>query len=112
MFTIADGIANVENHLPLLLVMTSIGWFFGFLQVIEAVRLGVRDRMPGQPIGMTIFLLAHDSTYLMHYDYWLHSVNHWYFNMLWFGMAPSVLIELFLLSHVLRHARPQIATLP
>ena len=109
MYTIASAIANIESQLTLLLVLTSICWFFGFVQVIEALRLSVRDRMPGQPIAMAVFLLAHDATFFMRYDYWLHTVHYWYFTILWFGMGPSVLIELFLLRYVLKYARPQIA---
>jgi hypothetical protein len=109
MYTIADVIANVEQHLPWVMFWTVIAWASGFVQVVESVRLSVRDKVPGVPIGMCVFLLAHDSTFFMRHDYWLHTVNHWYFTIFWSGMGPSVLLELFLMYYILRYGRQQLA---
>lgn len=109
MYTVTDVIANIEQNLAQVMAWTLIAWIGGFVQVIEAVRLSIRDRMPGLPIGMAIFLLAHDSTFFFRYDYWLHTVHHWYFTLFWAGMGVAVLLELFLLSYVLRHGRRQLA---
>jgi hypothetical protein len=109
MYAITDVLTNIEQHLPWVMFWTAIAWGSGFVQVVESLRLSVRDRIPGVPLGMAIFLLAHDSTFFMRYDYWLHTVNHWYFSIFWVGMGISVFIELFLIYCILRDGRQQLA---
>ncbi|KAA1421903.1 hypothetical protein F0U44_06455 [Nocardioides humilatus] len=97
-----------EPSIPLL-VFTAIAWVTGFVQIVQAFRCGRSDRVPAAPIGMTAFLLAHDGTFALHADYWLHEVDVWYFSIFWVGMVVSVGIELMLVRQYLAFGQPLLA---
>lgn len=109
MYEIADVTATIDRNLAWVLVLTLIAWATGFVQIVEALRLARRDRLPGAPAGMTVFLLAHDSTFFMRHDYWFHTVGHWYFEAYWYGMGIAVVIELVMVRQFLQYGRPAIA---
>ncbi|HKY91897.1 MAG TPA: hypothetical protein VJM11_12695 [Nevskiaceae bacterium] len=109
MYETADVLTTIDRNLPLVIALTLVGWVAGFVQIVEALRLGRRDRLPGAPAGMTVFLLAHDSTFFLRYDHWFHTVDHWYFQAFWVGMGIAVLIELVMVAQLLRYGRPALA---
>lgn len=109
MYLASDVLQRIDQQLGLILAFTAIAWITGFVQIFEAIRLGQRDRLPGAPAGMTIFLLAHDSSFFLRYDYWFHQLGHWYFELYWFGMGVAVLIELFMFAQLVRYGRNEIA---
>jgi hypothetical protein len=109
MYEVADVLQTIDRNLALVLTFTLIGWVTGFVQIVEAVRLGLRDRLPGAPAGMTVFLLAHDSSFFLRHDHWFHDVGHWYFEAFWFGMGLAVLIELGMVVQLIRYGRPVLA---
>lgn len=109
MYEIGDVLLRIEQNLLWVLVFTLIAWVGGFVQIVEAVRLGARDQLPGVPIGMTVFLLAHDLSFFLRFEHWFNTVDHWYFKVFWVGMGIAVLIELFLVAQFLRYGRRSLA---
>lgn len=109
MYEIAEVLQRIDDNFVWVLVFTLIAWITGFVQIIEAMRLGARDRVPGMPAGMTVFLLAHDSSFFMRCEHWFGVVDHWYFKLFWVGMGFAVLIELYLVAQFLRYGRPLLA---
>ena len=87
MYEIETVLQQIEQNLGWVLLFTAIAWLTGFVQIVEGVRLGRRDRVPGVPIGMTVFLLAHDASFFLRYDHWFNTVGHWYFELFWVGMG-------------------------
>ena len=109
MYEISAVLQTIEDNLLWVGVFTVIAWASGFVQIVEAVRLGRRDRLPGVPVGMTVFLLAHDSSFFLRYEHWFGVVDHWYFKLFWVGMGIAVLIELFMVAQFLRFGRSVLA---
>lgn len=109
MYTIDAVLQQIDANLAWVLVFTFIAWATGFVQIVEALRLARRDRVPGVPVGMTVFLLAHDSSFFLRYEHWFHVVDHWYFQLFWVGMGLAVLIELGMVAQFLRYGRPLLA---
>lgn len=105
----AEVLARINGlHFPLLF-FTLVAWSTGFVQIVQAFRLGRRDAIPAAPIGMTAFLLAHDGSFALRADYWLHEIGNWYFTVFWVGMVVSVVIELLLVRQFLVYGQPGIA---
>ena len=100
---------QAANHVWILVLLMAPGWTCGFVQIIAAVRNGIRDRIAGLPLAMTCAMLIHDLTYAVNYDHYFNSVDHLFWKLCWVGMVPSVLIEIFLISQWWRYNRPQIA---
>lgn len=109
MYDPSDVIARVSDPGVPLLLFTAIAWATGFVQIVQAFRCGRRDRVPAAPIGMTAFLLAHDGSFALRYDYWLHDVGTWYFTLFWIGMVVSVGIELLMVRQFLQFGQPLVA---
>jgi len=108
-YDVHEVIARINEPYVPLLVFTAIAWVTGFVQIVQAFRCGRRDRVPAAPIGMTAFLLAHDGTFALNADYWLHDVDVWYFTVFWIGMVISVGIELMLVRQYLAFGQPLLA---
>ena len=109
MYDPADVIARInEPYLPLLF-FTAVAWITGFVQIAQGFRGGLRDGVPAAPIGMTAFLLAHDGSFALRYDYWVNDVGTWYFTLFWVGMVISVVIELAMVRQFLQLGQPLVA---
>ena len=104
-----EVIARVNDPGIWLLMFTAIAWATGFVQIVQAFRCGRRDRVPAAPIGMTAFLLAHDGSFALRYDYWLRDVGTWYFTIFWVGMVVSVGIELLMVRQFLQFGHALVA---
>lgn len=109
MYDAADVIGRINEPSAAVLVFTAIAWATGFVQIVQAFRCGRRDRIPAAPIGMTAFLLAHDGTFALNAEYWLHDIGVWYFTIFWVGMVVSVGIELLLVRQYLAFGQAHLA---
>jgi hypothetical protein len=79
------------------------------VQIVEAVRLGHRDRIPAVPAVTTAFLVAHDCTFALRYSTWFNEVDHWYFKVFWVGMLGAVCVEVVLIAQFIRYGHRHIA---
>jgi hypothetical protein len=79
------------------------------VQIVEAVRLGRRDRIPAVPAVTTAFLFAHDFTFALRYSTWFDVVDHWYFKVFWVGMLGAVCVEVVLIVQFIRYGHRYIA---
>jgi len=109
MYDAGDVIERINDPSASVLVFTAIAWATGFVQIVQALRCGRRDRIPAAPLGMTAFLLAHDGTFALNAEYWLHDIGVWYFTIFWVGMVVSVGIELLLVRQYLTFGRAHLA---
>lgn len=109
MYQASEVLLRLDSCLWPILLFTAIAWTTGFIQIVEAVRLGHRDQVPGAPVGMTMFLLAHDSSFFLRYHHWFKEIGNWYFELFWYGMGVSVLIEIYLLTQFIRLGRARLA---
>jgi hypothetical protein len=109
MYDPADVLGRINEPYVPLLFFTLVGWTTGFVQIVQAFRLGRRDSIPAAPIGMTAFLLAHDGSFALQAHYWLWDIGNWYFTAFWAGMVVSVVIELMLVRQFLVYGQPGIA---
>jgi hypothetical protein len=99
MYDVGEVLARIDAHTGVVVVLLLFGWIGGFVQIVEALRLGFTQRVAGQPIATTVIMLAHDATFSIGYDHWFHEVDHICFKLFWVGMVASNAIELVLLYH-------------
>lgn len=102
MYDVAEVLRRIDDNVGIVVALLALGWIGGFVQIIEALRLGFRERVAGQPIGTTVVMLAHDATFAAGYQHWFQVIDHICFKLFWVGMVVSVLIELVLLHHWVR----------
>lgn len=103
MYQVYDVLRTIDEHLAVVVVLVLFGWVGGFVQIIEALRLGFRERVAGQPIATTVIMLAHDLTFSFSYQHYFHEIDHTFFKLFWVGMVVSNFIEFVLLYHWVRY---------
>jgi hypothetical protein len=109
MYDVGDVLTRIDTHLPWVMTLTAFAWATGFVQIVEAVRLGRRDRIPAVPAVTTAFLFAHDFTFALRYSTWFDVVDHWYFKVFWVGMLGAVCVEVVLIVQFIRYGHRYIA---
>ncbi|MBB3600629.1 hypothetical protein FHT40_000262 [Mycolicibacterium sp. BK556] len=110
MYDVTEVMRTIDEHTAIVVVLVLFGWLGGFAQIGEALRLGFTQRVAGQPLGTTIVMLAHDLTYSLHYQHFVHDIGHPMFVLFWYGMVVSNLIEFIMLFHWIRYQRSGLPT--
>lgn len=109
MYTIPTALATIDNNTAWVLFFSACGWIGGTIQFFEGLRLTWRDKVIGLPLGYVCIILAHDSFFFLHYDFWFNQVNHWYFNATTYLFAAWPVIEIVAIVWLVRVARKEIA---
>jgi hypothetical protein len=102
MYDVPEVLNRIDTNVGVVVALLALGWIGGFVQIVEALRLGFREKVAGQPVGTTVVMLAHDATFAAGFTHWFQEIDHICFKLFWVGMVVSVLIELVLLWHWVR----------
>ena len=76
---------------------------------MEGLRLTWRDKVIGLPLGYLFIIFAHDAYFFLHFDFWFHTINHWYFNYTAYLFTVWPFIEMISIVWLVRVARNEIA---
>jgi hypothetical protein len=101
-YEVSEVLRRIDDNVAVVVVLLACGWLGGFVQIVEALRLGFRERVAGQPLATTVIMLVHDLTFSIGYQHWFHDIDHICFTLFWVGMVVSNVIELVLLYHWVR----------
>ncbi|MFJ9390494.1 hypothetical protein ACIRON_16840 [Nocardioides sp. NPDC101246] len=78
-------------------------WFFG------AISAGKRDRVFTIPLFLTFFWFAHDSSFVLSYDRWFNTYDHWFPQLFWVLIIFTVGFELYYMRQTLRLGQAELA---
>ncbi len=109
MYTIPQALATIDSNTAWVLFFSACGWIGGTIQFFEGLRLTWRDKVIGLPLGYVCIILAHDSFFFLHYDFWFNEVHHWYFNTTTYLFAAWPVIEVIAIVWLVRVARTEVA---
>lgn len=108
MYTIDEVIRNIDANAFWVSVGGLLAMLTGYLQCIESVRLGSRDRTHSVPIAVATFWLAHDSYYTFCY-FTGHGVsNHWFFAGGGYAILPFMLFHLVIAYQIIVYSGREI----
>jgi hypothetical protein len=79
-----------------------------YLWFIEGLRVSRRDRAYAFPAAVTLFYLAHDTSFVVRVDKWL-GYDHWFVYLWWAALVLTSLMELVCLRQVWRYGREELA---
>jgi hypothetical protein len=105
LYQVTNVLRTIDEHTGVVVVLVLVGWVGGFVQIGEALRLGFRERVAGQPLGTTVVMLTHDLTFSLSYQHYVHDIGHPMFVLFWVGMVVANLIEFVLLYQWVRYQR-------
>lgn len=111
MYTVQEVLGNIDANPVWVSIMAAFGMLVGYVQCIESVRLGFRDKTHAMPIAAVAYFLAHDSLYWTTYlagNGVAQVSNHWFFAYGAYILAPYNILELILAWQIITYSRQEI----
>ncbi|MGQ0465924.1 MAG: hypothetical protein ACT4QG_11450 [Sporichthyaceae bacterium] len=106
-----DPSVVIENsdsgvRMAVILVLMAIAGLGGYMQYYGAIKTGRRDKMYCIPLATNLWNFAHDTTFVASYSSWFDNENElWILKLFWFGLIVFSILELVVISHIVRFAR-------
>lgn len=98
--------SNSGVSMAVVLVLMAVAGLGGYMQYAGAIRRGQRDRMYCIPLVTNLWNFAHDVTFVASYRSWFDDENElWILKLFWFGLILFSILELVVISHIIRFAR-------
>lgn len=107
-YSIAETIGYINANMAYLQVFGAIANLLAYVQIIYGVWVGFRDRSHAIPIIALAMFFAHDTYYVLNYEYWIHTINHPFFTGNLFAMSIFVCFELVLIWQVITYSRKEV----
>ncbi len=109
MYSIPEALATIDSNTGWVLFFSACGWIFGTLQFAEGLRLTHRDKVVGLPLGYLAIIFAHDSAFVLRYDFWFNQIHHWYFQYTAYLFMIWPVIELVAIVWLIQIGRKEVA---
>lgn len=107
-YVVPDVIAYINANMNYLRVFGTVANLLAYVQIIYGVWVGFRDRSHAIPLFATAMFFAHDSYYVLNYDYWIHTINHPFFTGNLIAMSIFVCFELVLMWQIINYSRKEV----
>lgn len=108
MYTVNEVIHNIDVNPLSISFWAAFAMLVGYIQCIESIRLGFRDKAHAMPIAAVTYFLAHDSYYVISYFSGHGVSDHWFFAWGGWILIPYVALELILSWQVIAYGRQEI----
>lgn len=76
---------------------------------IEAARMSHRDRVAPMALWMTALWWPHDGNYLLDFDLWFGTYDHWFMKLFWFAIIVTFLSETTYVVQTIRYGRDELS---
>jgi hypothetical protein len=104
----ATVIANTSNRLPLVLLISTLAFIGGFIQMIAAIWIGFKHKSHGVPLLCVTWFFAHDTTYFLNYQNWFQDGGFWMSQGAWFQMGFYMICEIIVMYQIMRFSRDEV----
>lgn len=108
MYSATEVISNIEANMFYLMMFGTMANLLAYVQCIYGAYLGFRDRSHGVPLGAVVMFFAHDSYYVLQYDYWFNTVGHPFFTGNWYTMFIFAIVELVIAWQIITYSRKEV----
>lgn len=99
----------VDDNVVLFLVLgagaLACNWYYFF----ACARLAQRDRCAPMALCATTVFIGHDASYLLNYDDWFVTYDHWFPKLFWGGLIVTNLFEMIFFVQIVRYGRRELA---
>lgn len=107
-YVAADVIANINANMSNLIIWGTLANLLAYVQVIYGAWIGYRHKSHAVPLGALTMWFAHDSYYVLNYDYWINTINHPFFVGNLVAMSIFVCFELLLMWQIVTYSREEV----
>jgi len=100
--------AITDNAVPIVLIggLSIVAMWVFF---VEAARMSARDRVPPMALWMTVLWWPHDGNYLLRYDDWFVTYDHWFMQLFWFAIVVTFVSESVYVAQTVRYGRDELS---
>lgn len=100
--------AITDNAVPVVLIggvsIVAMWVFF-----IEAARMSRRDRVAPMALWMTALWWPHDGNYLLRFNDWFDTYDHWFMQLFWFAIIVTFVSETIYVAQTIRYGRDELS---
>ena len=108
MYNPITSLQNIDNNAVAVIGLCVVALVFNYAYFGEAIRLGFRDKAYSVPASVTLLFLPHDLSYLLQFEKWFVTYDHWFCKLWWCGLVLTASIELVFFYQLLRYGREEI----
>lgn len=76
---------------------------------IEAARMSRRDRVAPMALWMTVLWWPHDGNYLIRFDDWFDTYDHWFMQLFWFAIIVTFVSETIYVVQTILFGRDELS---
>ena len=102
-------LALVDDNLLGVLLFGGLSFGCLFVYFYETARLGFRDRCAPLTLLAVGVFIAHDANFVVNFDDWFHTYDHWLLKGFWAALVLTTCVELVFLSQIIRFGREEMA---
>lgn len=107
-YSAQEVVANLNASLWPLLLTGALSFIGYFVYYGEAIRLGAKQKTFSVPVVGNMYFFAHDIVFLFLFDYWFNEVDHWLFQVFWFGILAFTILELVVHFQTIRYGLQEV----
>lgn len=104
-----DLLARIDRNPVALVGGLAIAMTFQTVWLIAAVRVGRRDRAYSIPVACTYIWFAHDLGFVVRFQHWRSTYDHWFMDLFWIGLFSATILELVFFAQIIRYGRDELA---
>lgn len=108
MYTIPEVLTNLDTQLTAILIAGIVMFCGAFLYYGEAVRIGFKHKTHAIPLFANLYFFTHDMAYILLFRRWFFEVDHWFFKLMWVGLAAFNVLELIVLYQTIKFSRQEL----
>jgi len=101
-------LAQIDDHTAPILIGFALAMVFQTIALVGAVRIGARERVISIPLFCTFFWFAHDVGYVVRFDDWFSTYDHWFVKCFWVGLLSAMLLEFVFFAQAIRYGREEL----
>jgi hypothetical protein len=99
---------QIDDNTAPILIGFALAMVCQTIFMVDAIRIGARERVISIPLFCTFFWFAHDVGCVVRFDDWFNTYDHWFLKAFWLGLVSAMLLELVFFAQAIRYGREEL----
>lgn len=108
MYDAPQLLQQIDDNTAPILIGFALAMVCQTIFMVDAVRIGARERVISIPLFCTFFWFAHDVGCVVRFDDWFNVYDHWFLKAFWLGLVSAMLLELVFFWQAVRYGREEL----
>jgi hypothetical protein len=109
MYDAREVLDRVSDNTVLVLILGGLTLVANYVLFIEWARLAKRDRCSISTLTCVTLLAAHDGSYVLNYDKWFNTYDHWLLELFWVALILTFAWECYFFWQLVKYGREEMA---